>query len=95
MVQQAHSSTHISNITGPDANHLGTSPHRGNILGCLFRLFYVAADDACIGAQSDQGPCLHAADGAIAAGYKRNFALCGVFMTWLAANSRLQHIAPV
>lgn len=63
---------HLADITASDANDLGTGPGRGNVLCHGVRLVDAPSHDAGVCAETDEGPRLHAADCACAAGHEND-----------------------
>ncbi len=61
-------STYAPHINTAEAEHAGARTGGGNVLGDALGLLDVAADDAGVGAEVDEGAGLGAADGAGAAG---------------------------
>lgn len=67
---------YLADIATADANNLGTGPDLCDFLGRLLGLSFAAADDAGVGTHANEGPGLHAANGASAARHKHHTVLC-------------------
>jgi len=63
------------NVNGPNANNSATLARGSNVLCHPLRLLDIAADDAGVGAQMNEGADLDRADTAIASSAEDNFAI--------------------
>ena len=75
--------THIPNVYPSDANHFGPLPDLGDLLRGSLGLRNIAADNASVGAEMDQGSSLRTADRAGASGDKDDSVSCIEKSTWL------------
>lgn len=68
--------SYLAHVASSKANNLGARPSRCDIFRCGLCLFNVAAQDEGVGAKSNQGSGLHAANGSRAAGDEDDLSLC-------------------
>nr|POE79945.1 hypothetical protein CFP56_08011 [Quercus suber] len=63
----------VAHVDGRNADDLGARPDQGDVGGAGFCFLHVTPDDACVSTERDEGPDLHGADGAGAAGAEEDF----------------------